>query len=89
LANVILGSASPVASGAVQRGNHDLASILASAANDPTVNDGQLSDTVAALVNGITDGSRSEDQSVEGAYNANQFTVRSTPRFASQYLECF
>ncbi|KAL4866380.1 hypothetical protein BDV12DRAFT_199208 [Aspergillus spectabilis] len=75
LANAILGSASPIASRAVQRGNHDLASILASAADDPSVNDGWLFDTAAALVNGITYGSRSEDRSMEDAYNAIQVTV--------------
>ncbi|KAL5001439.1 hypothetical protein BDV10DRAFT_182351 [Aspergillus recurvatus] len=53
-ANVLIGSASPVALGAVQRDKHDLASILTQAADVPAVEEnGLLSDVIGAIVDGV------------------------------------
>ncbi|RDW93258.1 putative lipase [Aspergillus mulundensis] len=79
LAHVIIGSASPVASAAVQRDNqkHDLASIFSLAAVDPSVEDnGLLSNAVGAILNGVTGGKhRSDDQTVEEAWETIQVAV--------------
>lgn len=72
LAQAIPGLATPVASNSDYGGNHDIASILAQAANDPAINDSRLPKAASALSKEVADGTSGNDRSVEDAWNAVQ-----------------
>lgn len=72
LAQTIRGLATPVASNSDYGRNHDIASMLAQAANDPAINYNRLPEAASALSRQVADGTSGNDRSVEEAWNAVQ-----------------